>query len=61
MRLMFTRKLFSHEGSEVLEQVSQRNCGCSMPGGVQDQAVWGPEKTGPVEIVPAHGRAAVTA
>ena len=26
---------------EVLEQAAQRDCGCSVPGGVQDQIVWG--------------------
>ena len=25
----------------MLEQAAQRDCGCSVPGGVQDQIVWG--------------------
>jgi len=26
----------------VLEQAAQRDCGCPIPGGVQDQAGWSP-------------------
>ena len=29
------------EGDEVLEQVAQRHCGCSIPGDVQGQVGWG--------------------
>ena len=35
------RKFFTGSG-EVLEQAAQRSCGCSIPGGVQDQVGWGP-------------------
>ena len=30
------------ESGEVMEQAAQRGCGCSIPGGVQDQVGWGP-------------------
>ena len=43
------------EGSEELEQVAQRGCGCPIPGSVQGQAGWGFEQPGLVEGVPAHG------
>jgi len=47
--------LYSEVG-EVLEQVSQRSCGCPLPGSVQGQVGWGFEHPGLVEGVPAHGR-----
>jgi len=39
-----------------VEQVAQRNCGCPIPGSVQDQVGWGFEQPGLVEGVPAHAR-----
>ena len=30
------------ESGEVLAQAAQRGCGCSLSGGVQGQAGWGP-------------------
>jgi len=30
------------ESGEVLEQTAWRGCGCSVPGGVQDQVGWSP-------------------
>jgi len=30
----------------VLEQSALRGCGCSIPGGVQDQVGWGPGQLG---------------
>jgi len=30
----------------VLEQAAQRGCGCTGPGGVQDQVGWGPGQPG---------------
>ena len=48
--------MFYDEGGKTLEQVSQRNCGCSIPGSVQGQVGWGFEQPGIVEDVPAHGR-----
>ena len=40
------------EGGEALEQVSQRSCGCPLPG----QVGWGFGQPGLVEGVPAYGR-----
>jgi len=39
-----------------LEQVAQRGCGCSLPGGVQVQAGWGCEQPGLEGGVPAYSR-----
>ena len=36
------RRKFFTGSCEVLEQAAQRNCGCSIPGGVQNQVGWGP-------------------
>jgi len=42
------------EGGEALAQVSQRSCGCSLPGSVQGKAGQGFEQPGVVEDVAAH-------
>ena len=34
------------ESGEVLEQASQRGCGCPVPGGIQSQVGWGPGQPG---------------
>ena len=34
------------ESGEVLEQAAQRGCGCSIPGGVQNQDGWSPGQPG---------------
>lgn len=43
-------------GVEALEQVDQADCGCPIPGNVQDQVGLGPGQPGLVGGVPAHGR-----
>ena len=45
-----------HESSETLEQVTQRSCGCSIPGNIQGNVGWGFEQPGQVKDAPAHGR-----
>ena len=55
-RLDARKKFLHREGGEALEQVSQRGCGCPLPGSVQGQVGWGFEQPGLVEGVPAHGR-----
>ena len=40
----------------MLEQVSPRSCGFSLPGSVQGQVGWDFEQPGLVEGVSAHGR-----
>jgi len=42
--------------SFTLEEVSQRNCSCPIPGSVKSQVGWGFEQPGVVKDVPAHGR-----
>ena len=44
------------EGSETLEQVAQRGCGCPLPGSIQGQAGWGFEQPGLEGGVPAYSR-----
>ena len=44
------------EGGEALAQISQRSCGCPLPGRVQSRAGWGYDQAALVEGVPAHGR-----
>jgi len=39
----------------TLAQVAQRSCGCPIPGGIQDQVVWGPGQPDPVGGNPAYG------
>jgi len=41
---------------KTLAQVSQRSCGCPLPGSVQGQVGWSSKQPGLVEGVPAHGR-----
>jgi len=41
----------------VLEQAAWRGCGCSIPGGVQGQAGWGPGQPGLVPDLKAGGPA----
>jgi len=48
--------MFFHNEGEILAQISQRSCGCPLPGGVQGQVGWGFGQPGLVEDVPAHGR-----
>jgi len=43
-------------GDEALAQVTQRSCGCPLPGSVQGQVGWGSEQPGLVDGVPAHGK-----
>ena len=38
--------ILHRESGEVLVQAAQRGCGCSVPGGVQDQTEWGPGQSG---------------
>lgn len=45
-----------YEDGEALAQVTQRSCGCSIPGNAQDQAAWDLEQPGLVNGVPAYGR-----
>jgi len=40
-----------------LEQPIQRGCGCSIPGGVQDQVGWNPGQPGLVPDVEVGGLA----
>jgi len=42
-RLDIRKKFFYHEGSETLEQVSQRDSGGPIPGDIQGQVGWGSE------------------
>ena len=44
------------EGGEALEQVVQRSCGCSIPGGVQGQVGQGSGHPDLVGGIPAYGR-----
>jgi len=39
--LVWMPGLLYRESGEVLEQVAQRDWGCSVPRGVQDQVGWG--------------------
>jgi len=50
------KKFFYSEGDEALEQVSQRDCGCSMSGGTQGQGGSGPGQPDLEEGSPAHSR-----
>jgi len=54
--IKYTEEILHHEGGEALAQVTQRSCGCHLPGSVQGQVGWGFEQPGLVEGVPAHGR-----
>jgi len=49
-------RILYYGGGEAQEQVSQRSCGCPIPGSVQGQVVWGFEQLGLVQLVPAHGQ-----
>ena len=42
-------------GSETLQQVAQRYCGCPLSGGFQGQAKWVFEQLGLVGGAPAYG------
>jgi len=55
-RLDLRKKFFPCEGGEALAQVSQRSCGCPLPGSVQGQVGQGSEHPALVEGVPAHDR-----
>ena len=50
------KTFFYDEGSETVEQVAQRSCGCPIPGNIQGQVGWGFEQPDLVEDVPAHSR-----
>ena len=39
-RLDVRGKFFHSDGGEVLEQVTQKGCGCPVPGSVQGQVGW---------------------
>ena len=45
------------EGGDALEQAAQRGCGCSIPGGAQDQAGHGPKQPGLVPDLEVGGSA----
>jgi len=49
-------EILHSEGGEALTQVSQRSCGCLLPGRVQGQVGRGFEQPDLVEGVPAHSR-----
>lgn len=53
---MFGEVLYGESG-EVLTQTAQRGCGCSIPGGVEYQAVWGPGQPGLVPDLQVGGSA----
>jgi len=55
-RLDIRRKFFHSEGGDALEQVAQRGCGSSIPGGIQSQAGCGSGQPGLVVGDPAHSR-----
>ena len=38
------------DSGEVLEQAAQKGCGCSIPGGVQGRAGWGPGQPPEMEV-----------
>jgi len=40
-RLDVRGNFFHSDGGEVLEQVTQKGCGCPVPGSVQGQVGWG--------------------
>jgi len=44
------------EGDEALEKVTQRSCGCPIPGNIQGYFGWSFDQPDLVEVVPAHGR-----
>ena len=48
---------FFTESGEVLAQAAQGGCGCSIPGGVQDQVGWGPGQPGLVPDLEVGGSA----
>lgn len=52
---MLGRIPYSESGG-ALQQAAQRSRGCSIPGEVQGQAGWGPEKPELVSGNSAHGR-----
>ena len=56
IQIRHKEEIIYYESGEALEQVSQRSCGCPIPGSVQGQAGWGFEQPGLVEVVLAHGR-----
>ena len=49
-------KVLYQESSEVLEQATQRGCGCPVPGGVQGQVAWGPGQPGLLGSNSFHGK-----
>ena len=55
-RLDIRKNSFHYEDSEVLVWVTQRSCGCLIPGSVQGQAEWGPGKPDLVGDAPVRGR-----
>ena len=50
-------KVLCYESGEVLQQATQRGCGCPVPGGVQGQVGWGPGQPGLVLHVEVGGPA----
>ena len=55
-RLDIRRKFFHTEAGDALEQVAQGDCGCPIPGGIQDQAGCGSGQPGLLVGDPAHSR-----
>jgi len=55
-RLDIRKKFFTMRLVRHWNRLSQRSCGCPLPGSVQGQAGWDFEQPGLVEGVPAHGR-----
>ena len=52
-------EILYRESGEVLEQAAQRDCGCSVSGGVQDQVGWGHRQPDLVPDLEAGGPACV--
>jgi len=50
MKKLHSLQGHSHDGEE-LKQVAQRNCGCPIPGDVQDHFKWSTEQYDMVETV----------
>jgi len=43
-------EIFYSEVGEAVKQVAQKDCGCPIPGGVQDQVGWGPGLVPDLEV-----------
>jgi len=49
-------EIFYSEVGEAVKQVAQKDCGCPIPGGVQDQVGWGPGQPHLMSANPIHGQ-----